>query len=151
MSGPAKTKDFFISYTGVDVNWAHWLARELEAEGYTTVYQARDFYEGGNFVAQMDEAMRTTKRTIAILSPEYLRSRFTLPEWAEAFRRDPTGEYALLVPVRVRACEVDGVLGARVYVDLVGVEEAAARIRLIDGVRGVAGKLLPTIVFPGAE
>ena len=74
----------------------------------------------------MHQAMRQTKRTIAVLSPEYLEARFTLPEWAEAFRRDPTGEYALLVPVRVNHCEVDGVLGAMVYIDLVGLMTAAA-------------------------
>jgi len=29
-------KDFFISYTGKDSQWAQWIAFELEAAGYTT-------------------------------------------------------------------------------------------------------------------
>ena len=94
MGSASDLKDFFISYTGVDVDWADWIAEQLEAAGYTTVYQTRDFNAGGNFVVQMHQAMRQTKRTIAVLSPEYLEARFTLSEWAEAFRRDPTGEYA---------------------------------------------------------
>ena len=94
MGSASDLKDFFISYTGTDVDWAEWIAEQLEAAGYTTVYQKRDFNAGGNFVAQMHQAMRQTKRTIAVLSPEYLEARFTLSEWAEAFRRDPTGEYA---------------------------------------------------------
>ena len=35
--------DFFISYTGVNVAWARWIAVELERAGYTTVVQAFDF------------------------------------------------------------------------------------------------------------
>lgn len=151
--GPASTsKDFFISYTGVDVAWAKWIAEQLEAAGYSAIYQARDFNAGGNFVVQMHQAMRQAKRTIAILSPEYLAARFTLPEWAEAFRRDPTGEYALLVPVLVRACDVDGALGARVYIDLVGLDAAAASALLVKRVHGAVGKPLPPPAptpFPG--
>src|SRR5579883_3253918 len=62
-----QAKDFFISYTGVDVEWAHWIAQQLEANGYTTIYQARDFHAGGDFILQMHQAMRASKRTIAVL------------------------------------------------------------------------------------
>ena len=41
-------KDFFISYTGDDVEWATWIAQKLEANGYRTIFQRRDFFEGGN-------------------------------------------------------------------------------------------------------
>ncbi len=143
MGSASDLKDFFISYTGTDVDWAEWIAEQLEAAGYTTVYQKRDFNAGGNFVAQMHQAMRQTKRTIAVLSPEYLEARFTLSEWAEAFRRDPKGEYAVLVPVRVNHCEVDGVLGAIVYIDLVGLPPTAANKRLVEKVGAAASKPLP--------
>ena len=143
MGSASDLKDFFTSYTGTDVDWAEWIAEQLEAAGYTTVYQKRDFNAGGNFVAQMHQAMRQTKRTIAVLSPEYLEARFTLSEWAESFRRDPTGEYAVLVPVRVNHCEVDGVLGAIVYIDLVGLPPTAANKRLVEKVGVAASKPLP--------
>ncbi|MBV5337401.1 MAG: toll/interleukin-1 receptor domain-containing protein, partial [Deltaproteobacteria bacterium] len=35
-----KTKDFFISYTGADKNWAEWIAWQLEEAGYQVVIQA---------------------------------------------------------------------------------------------------------------
>ena len=35
-----KHKDFFISYTGKDSQWAQWIAFELEAAHYTTIIQA---------------------------------------------------------------------------------------------------------------
>jgi tetratricopeptide (TPR) repeat protein len=151
MSGPAPTADFFISYTGVDVKWARWLAQQLEAAGYTTIYQERDFHAGGNFIVQMHRALQSTRRTIAVLTPEYLRSRFTLPEWAEALRRDPTGEYALLVPVHVKPCELEGLLGARVYIDLVGLRGEVARQRLVEQVKREDSKPPPPEPFPGEE
>ena len=42
-------------------------------------------------------------------------SRFTSAEWAAAFARDPTGEKALLVPVRVAACDPPGLLRQIAY------------------------------------
>ena len=49
-------KDFFISYTGADQQWAEWIAWQLEDAGYTTVLQAWDFHAGSNFVQDMHRA-----------------------------------------------------------------------------------------------
>src|SRR2546421_11262175 len=95
-------KDYFISYTQADQRWAEWIAWHLEEAGYTTLLQAWDFQAGSNFVLAMDAATRQATRTIAVLSPDYFASQFTPSEWAAAFRRDPTGEQGLLLPVRVR-------------------------------------------------
>ena len=87
--------------------------------GYSTVIQAWDFLAGSNFILEMDSAARQATRTIAVLSPDYLASQFTPSEWAAAFRQDPKGDKVLL-PVRVRPCDVKGLLGQIVYLDLVG-------------------------------
>lgn len=126
--------DFFISYTGVDVDWAEWMAGILEQVGYTTVLQARDFRPGSDFVHEMQQATSTAERTIAILSPAYFGSRFGEAEWRAAFFKDPTGELGLLVPVRVQDCEPPGLLATRVYIDLVGLPEKVAAERLRTGV-----------------
>src|ERR1700737_379427 len=115
----AAPKDFFISYTHEDHKWAEWIAWHLEASGYSCVLQAWDFHPGSNFVLEMDKATQQANRTIAILSPDYFTSHFTAAEWAAAFRRDPTGELGVLIPVRVRPCDVHGLLGSIVYIDLV--------------------------------
>ena len=125
--------DFFISYNNADRAWVEWIAWQLEEAGYTTVLQAWDFQPGSNFVLEMQKATTAAQRTIAVLSPDYLSSRFTQPEWAAAFARDPTGEKRILLPVRVRECNPEGLLGPIVYTDLVGLEENAARDRLISG------------------
>src|SRR5260370_17357846 len=130
-------KQFFISYTSADRPWAEWIAWQLEQEGYTTLIQAWDFAPGSNFVLEMDTAASTAERTIAVLSPEYVQSGFTPSEWAAAFRHDPKGEQHLLVPVRIRPFDVEGLLRQVVYIDLVGRDEQEARTIFLAGGRPV--------------
>ncbi len=146
--GMDETKDFFISYTHADQRWAEWIAWQLEEADYTTILQAWDFYAGGNFVLDMDNAIKQAKRTIAVLSPDYLVSRFTRPEWAAAFRYDPEGKQGLLVPVRVRSCDVKGLLGPIVYIDLVGQSEHIAQTTLLARLKRERHKPTRAPAFP---
>jgi|GEM_PF-881396 len=141
-------KDFFISYNGADQRWAEWIAWQLEEAAYSVILQAWDFLPGSNFVVQMDRALTLALRMIAVLSPQYLSSLYTQPEWAAAFRHDPKGEQSLLIPVRVQPCEVTGLLGPIVYVDLVGGDEATARQRLLAAVRHERAKPAQAPAFP---
>ena len=111
--------DFFISYNSADRTWAEWIAWQLEEAGYTTVLQAWDFRPGSNFVLEMQRVATEAERTIAVLSPDYLGALFTHPEWAAAFAQDPTGEKGTLVPVRVRECNLEGLLGHGVFDEIV--------------------------------
>ncbi len=138
--------DFFISYTNMDRTWAEWIAWQLEKVGYTAVLQAWDFRPSTNFVEAMNQAAATAERTIAVLSPDYLSSRFTRPEWEAAFAQDPTGEHGVLLPVRIREYSTRGLLPQVVDIDLVGLDEAAATETLLAGVRRERAK--PKIV-PG--
>ena len=143
-------KDFFISRNGADAAWAEWIAWQLETAGYSTVLQDWDFRPGSNFVLDMQRAASEAVRTIAVLSPSYLAAKFTQPEWAAAFAQDPTGEKGLLIPVRIEECDVKGLLPQIVYIDLVGLDEAAARERLLQGVKGDRAKPKKSPVFPAA-
>jgi hypothetical protein len=96
--------------------------------------QAWDSRPGADFVHMMQEAASGATRTIAVLSPAYFASRFGESEWRAAFAKDPSGEQGLLVPVRVQPCEPSGLWASRVYIDLVDVDEATARKRLLAGV-----------------
>jgi|KBSSwiStaDraftv2_1062776.scaffolds.fasta_scaffold398090_1 hypothetical protein len=129
-------KDFFISYNKADRTWAEWIAWQLEASGWSVVVQAWDFRPGGNFALDMHRALNDTQRTIAVLSPSFLASDFTAPEWAATFARDPDGTGHRLVPVRVRDCRPTGLLAPIVYIDLVGLSSRdEARKRLLDGLQ----------------
>ena len=141
--------DFLVSYTGADQAWAEWIAEQLEAAGYTTLLQAWDFRPGSDFVHQMQQATSSAQRTVAVLSPAYFGSKFGEAEWRAAFAKDPTGELGLLVPVRVQDCQPPGLLASRMYVDLVGLEEAAAAARLRAGVQQGWARPAGWRPFPG--
>lgn len=144
-------KDFFISYNKADRAWAEWIAWQLEEAAFSVVIEAWDFRPGGNFAVKMDRALQEAERLIAVLSPDFLAARFTVPEWTAAFAQDPTGEKGLLVPVRVREYEAKGLLTQLSYIDLIGASDDEARERLLEGVNRDRAKPATAPAFPGAS
>jgi hypothetical protein len=126
--------DFFISYSRADQIWAEWIAWELEAADYTTALQAWHMPPGSSFVHAMDEALQCSRHTLLILSPAYLRSQWTEAEWRPGYVADPGGMQRRLIPVRIEVCQPTGLLADRVYLDLVGLDEDAAKAALLQGV-----------------
>ena len=149
VSNPGK-RDFFVSYTSPDVVWAEWIAWHLEQDQYTTTVQAWDFRPGHNFAVAMQDATEAAERTIAVISPAFFASPYTNAEWAAAFTDDPNSKRAKFVPVRVRDCAPPGLHKGVIYIDLVGLDEAAARAKLLDGVRLGRGKPTRPPAFPGS-
>lgn len=150
MNRSTPSKDFFISYTGADKQWAEWIGYVLEEQGCSVIIQAWDFRPGSNFVIEMQRAAEGASRTIMVLSPDYLQSQFSAPEWASSFANDPQGIERKLVPVVVRPCQPEGMLKPLVHVDITGLSEPDARVTLIDGL--ATGRAKPTArpAFPGA-
>jgi tetratricopeptide (TPR) repeat protein len=110
------------------------------------VLQAWDFAPGDNFVAKMQEASERAQRTLAVLSPDYLQSRFSREEWTAALAGRK------LLPVRVREVDLGGILAVQVYIDLVGLPEDEARERLVEQLER-KGRLKPSGKprFPAGE
>jgi hypothetical protein len=124
-------KDFFISYNHADKTWAEWIAWTLEEAGYTVVIQSWDFRPGNNFVLEMARAAEGTRKTIAVLSQDYLNAAFTQSEWAAAFASDPLSNEHKLIPIRVRDCKPEGLLSSIIYIDLVGLSQRDARSAIL--------------------
>lgn len=141
--------DFFVSYTRRDLGWAEWIAWQLEEAGYRVLIQAWDFRPGANFVTEMDRAGERARKTVAVLSQDYLSSTFSQAEWQACFREDPNGTARALLPVRVGECEPRGLLGSIVYVDLVDVREGEARVRLLAGAEDIRVRPSKAPAFPG--
>jgi hypothetical protein len=97
----------------------------------------------------MQEATAEARQTIGVLSPDYLSSLFTQPEWAAAFAQDPTGSRGGLLLVRVRGCSLEGLLRTIVYIDLVGLNEEDAKRTLLKGAAGGRAKPDVSPTFPG--
>src|SRR6266481_4927503 len=128
------TRDFFISYTGVDEQWAEWIAWHLEEAGYTAVLQKWDFSAGSHFVTEMHRATQIAPRTIAVLSKAYIESAYAEAEWQGVESGPDRGRQKLLV-FRIEDCPRPGLLGQLVSVDLFGVDRETARSRLLAAIR----------------
>ncbi|MFC0042026.1 TIR domain-containing protein [Actinomadura rayongensis] len=123
--GQDRPTDFFISYSPADERWASWIAWQLETSGHRTMMQAWDFVPGTNFIDFMDRGLTEAKVVIAVLSRNYLRSRYGRWEWMTALRADPDDPARKLITVRIEDCPIDGLLSTITYVDLVGVDDPA--------------------------
>lgn len=142
-------KDFFISYHKADHEWAEWIAYTLEAEGYSCIFKAWDFLPGFNTVWETQKALSQAKRTLIILSPDYLRDYdMHQAEWMATFLQDPTGEKGLLIPIYVGECILSGLLAPRISINLVGLLKDDARAKLLAGVKGTRLKPSQSPKFP---
>jgi anti-sigma regulatory factor (Ser/Thr protein kinase) len=141
--------DFFVSYTSADRAWAEWIAWQLESEGYQVVVQAWDFSPGNDWAHDMQLATSTADRVVAVLSPDYLRSKHVEAEWRVFYAKDPSGEQRLLLPVRVRDVDPSGLLKTRIYVDLVNLDAVSAQKALLTAARKTRGKPTDEPEFPG--
>ncbi|HET9225733.1 MAG TPA: TIR domain-containing protein [Thermoanaerobaculia bacterium] len=143
-------KDFFVSFNKNDRTWADWIAWTLEDAGHSVVYQPWDFLPGNNFVLKMQEAASGTRKTVIVLSDNYLNATFTQPEWAAAFAEDPKGEQRKLVAFRVAPCSPTGLLKALIYADLVGLPVDEAKAAVLRGVSDEPrAKPVSAPAFPG--
>nr|WP_239158335.1 toll/interleukin-1 receptor domain-containing protein [Streptomyces sp. SID13726] len=150
-STPAR-RDFFVSYTSADREWAAWIAWQLEEAGFSVLMQDWDFVPGTNWQFAMDRGLTECDRIIAVLTPAYLKSVYARLEAHVAQAEDPAGLARRLVPVRVAPVTPTGLLHAVVYVDLVGLPTEEARARLLSGVGGAhSGRAKPAAPpgFPG--
>jgi len=132
-------KDFFISYQRNDGSWAEWIAWHLTQKGYEVILQAWDFLPGCNIPHEMNEAIKTTRHTIAILSPDYIEeSKYGQAEWKAVFFQDPLGEQRKLIPVKVRAVDLkpEPLLTGIAHINLIGIPEEEAIELLLSGVKG---------------
>ncbi|EIV94524.1 NB-ARC domain-containing protein [Frankia sp. QA3] len=127
--------DFFVSYTQADRAWAEWVAWELEAAGFAVVLQAWDMLAGDHWPLRVDEAVRGSAHTVAVMSGDYLTSEWATVERLAALRADPLGRGRRLLPVRVADVRDDGLSGSVVDIDLFGVSEQVARERLVSAAR----------------
>ncbi|MDT3443596.1 toll/interleukin-1 receptor domain-containing protein [Pseudofrankia sp. BMG5.37] len=144
MAGPT----IFISYAEVDRAWADWVAWQISDKGYPPLLKAWHAVPGANLTRWLHEAVSQAGFTLLLLTEEYLVDTNATLEWQAGF--DDEGR---LLPVRVKPCATNGLLGNLVTIDLVGLDESTARRTLLEGLRSAGtGLAKPTgsPSFPGA-
>ena len=105
----------FVSYTEKDVEWALWIAEELEKNEIEVIIKAWDFKPGDNFVEKMDEALLTSSIVVAVLSKAYIESYHCKAEQTAAYAK----KNQRLIPIRIENFEVEGLWASINYIDLV--------------------------------
>jgi hypothetical protein len=147
-----RAPDFLVSCVEADAAWADWIGWQLLAAGFEPEVLA--WAPPGSLRAgRLDDAVRAARRTLVVLSPDAVDSRGQLAaQWAAAFAADPGGSERQLIPVIVRACAPEGLLGARVPISLADLDEQEAREALLAGIEAaVEGRVRPRSEprFPG--
>ncbi|HEV2845789.1 MAG TPA: TIR domain-containing protein, partial [Thermoanaerobaculia bacterium] len=89
-----------------------------------------------------------TRKTVVVLSDNYLKANYTQSEWAAAFAQDPCGEDRKLIPLRVAPCSPTGLLKPLIYADLVGLLPDEAKAAVLTAVSDDRKPASPP-AFPG--
>ncbi len=124
----AAEADFFISRSGADAEFAAEIGRILEDADYRVILQQWDF-ANRSFMQQMQAALESGARVVALLSPDYMKSEHCEAEWQATIAHDPLNKKGRLIVMRVAECTPCGLLTALTYWDLLPVRGNAAMLR----------------------
>ncbi len=103
--------DVFLSYSSVDRLWVEKeLLNKLEMEGYQVCYDQRheDFPAGRPIAASIQNAILSSRKTVAVFSPDYLSSGWTMHEIIMVHTGINDGDIAAdsLVVIKYRTCSI---------------------------------------------
>ncbi len=98
--------DIFISYSSSDRDWVlNELKDRLVNHGFSVVTDT-DFRGGSLAIGEMAKAVENTKHTIAVLTPDFVTSKWTKLETAMAQTLDPDASNRKLIPVLKQDCDI---------------------------------------------
>ncbi|MEE6498527.1 hypothetical protein FKM82_003143 [Ascaphus truei] len=122
ISVPKLSKDdkyhVFISYSSGDSIWVYGLIHKLE-ETFPSLricYHERDFLPGKTIIDNMVECIQSSQKTLMVLSPDFVRSRWCLFEANLSIFRDCMGHKAI-VPIMLKPCPVPLYLSHLTYLE----------------------------------
>ena len=116
--------DVFISYSTADKAWVRGeLLVRLEKAGLKACIDYRDFRAGAPAVKEIERAAMTSRKTLLVLTPNYLTSGWTEFERYLLQTQDPTNEELRLLPVLKESCELPSSIGYLSYVNFTDPEE----------------------------
>ena len=107
--------DVFICYSSTDRDWVRCtLLQELEARSVKACIDFRDFEVGGFIVQNIADAIYRSRKTIAVLSPDFIHSVWCKHELQMALSRIENHQ---VIPILFKDCEVPQTLMNRTYLD----------------------------------
>jgi hypothetical protein len=126
---------FFISFNSADQTKAHWIAWTLRGAGHEVAVHDWEIPAGGSAPLWMNNKLAWADRLIAVISPDYLPTRYSPMEWAAQIWNDPDGTKGSVIPVIVKPTpKIPPLLNGLSRIDLTNCSEAEAKRRLVKGV-----------------
>ena len=141
--------DVFISYSSKDRNWVRdVLMQYIEAHNFRVCYDDRDFPLGCSILEAIADAVYSSHKVIAVVSPDYLQSywcskfEFVLTLHKILNKRAPLDSLLL---VKYRQCQMPPVMRCAKYVDYAMHNSKASNSwykKLLQGLRCRLGRVI---------
>ena len=111
--------DVFISHSPADREWVDaWLLPRLEQAGLSVCVDYRDFVTGTPRIQSIERAITSSRRTVAVLTPDWLASEWNAFEDLLVRSLDPAAVRRRRIPVKLKVCDLPQSLVALEGVDL---------------------------------
>lgn len=118
ISDDAYEYDVFISYSHKDQNWVReYLYPALVKNNIKVIIDYRDFSPGDYIVREIENAVERSRKTILVLSPNYLESDWTEFENLLVQTIDPAAKNRRLLPLMIAPCDLPIRLRSLSYLD----------------------------------
>jgi hypothetical protein len=140
-------RDIFVSYTGSDRDWAHWIAAELRAQGHEPHVHEWEINAGGNILEWMEQHHDAADHVLCVVSTEYLKAPYSTLERQAAVWRAAKERSDFVLFVVVKRCALPSLIDHFRRCELFGLPDDAARQRFREF---MTPRAAPAIVaFPG--
>lgn len=135
---PTYTFDAFISYSHKDKRWVrNILLPFLEKNNAKVIIDFRDFEPGAPLIVEMERAVKESRKTIIVLTNNYLKSAWGEFESIIAATLDPAGRNRKLLPILREKVQLPTRISYLTYIDFTDdMSESLSWEKLIQFVKG---------------
>jgi hypothetical protein len=116
----------FISHSSIDKAFASRLAEVLNANGISVWIDEMSLSLGDNIIQKIEEGIRSSDVIIAVLSKNYVSSKWAMQELSMFMARALSEESIRVFPALIEECDIPVFLRDRLYVDFRPDFDAAA-------------------------
>ncbi len=118
--------DVFISYSSKDKQWVRGeLLHALEERGLRVIIDFRDFRPGAPSIKEIERAVLSSRKTLLILTPDYLASQWTEFENLLLQTLEPSNQTLRLIPLLKEKCDLPLRLRMLTYVNFIDPDDWA--------------------------
>jgi len=115
------THDVFISYSSKDKVWVRGeLIMRIEKAGLKAFIDFRDFRRGGLSIREMERGVKKCRKTLLVLTPDYIKSGWGEMENVMGQTLDPANRSLRMIPLLKADCKKPLRIGALTHIDFTG-------------------------------